>query len=159
MPSCFGSPTSWLTMLTLNPAPSSLAMAAPLDRPTTLGTTTFGATPLLTQIVTLIPSGAEAPPPGSCLNTTPAGLSDGPVWTSAVKFAVARAFTAASCVMPTTFGTVPPGAGGGVGKPRTGCPDMATDMKSCQIGAANVPPKGWAPCRTGAPTIEISDFG
>ena len=57
-----------------------------------------------------------------------------------MKFAFASLVSASSIGSPTTSGTGPLSGGGGASKPSTGKPAIALTMKSCQIGAATVPP-------------------
>src|SRR5205823_11872461 len=100
-------------------------------------------------MVTPVPSCALDPPAGLCEHTMPEGLSQGWDFTMAVKFAFASVFTASSCFIPTTSGTVPLFGGGGAGKLFTGRPATALVMSACQIGAAMVPPHALAPPWTG----------
>src|SRR6266498_1476944 len=159
MPSRVGSSTSCNTTCTLNPAASSLVLASSFVRPTTLGTGVFGAFPLLTTMVTMLPRAALAPPFGLWAKTMPAGSREGAVLTTGVKLALSRVLRASACFIPTTFGTLPPWGGGGFGKLLTGSPDAALTMKSCQMGAARLPPKAGRPPSLANPSIGISFFG
>src|SRR5438874_9585806 len=105
-------------------------------RPITLGTTPGttpgpdfdpggGFFPLLTSMVTALPSSSEAPAAGSWVTTTPTGSVAGTSFTTVVKLASARIFVASSTFFPTTSGTVPTAAAGGFGKSFTGNPSTA----------------------------------
>src|SRR5881394_263999 len=96
-------------MVTWNPAPLRVAMASAFALPMTFGTVTCcggGFLPLLTQTVTALPSGADAPAPGACSKMIPFGWFDGPVFVIMPSFAWVRIVDAVVTVLPTTFGTV-----------------------------------------------------
>src|SRR5262245_1550006 len=99
----------------------------------TFGTLTScggGFLPLLTQTVTALPSGADAPAPGACLKMPPFGWLDGPVFVIIPSLAWVRMVSAATGVLPMTLGTwvVFTFGGGAYGNRRIGAPARTAIM-------------------------------
>src|SRR6476646_9006571 len=110
-----------------------MAFASAFALPMTFGTLTScggGFLPLLTQTVTALPSGADAPAPGDCLKMTPLGWLDGPVFVIIPSLDCVRMASAATVVLPTTLGTcvVRTLGGGAYGNRSIGAPARTAIM-------------------------------
>ena len=81
------------------------ALASAAGSPTTFGTTAAGASPVLIQIVTVVPGIVRTPPSGVCSATVPAGRYESTDRTATLKRASRKASRAAPSVNPITRGT------------------------------------------------------
>src|SRR5439155_14070471 len=130
--------TGWSTTVTNTWIAPSAPFAELSGDPTTSGSVTIGATPLLTESVTTCVGTSCVPAEGLWAMTVPAGTYEGTICTAVCRWAPRINRRASATGFPITLGTVVSPAAGNC---FAGYPWSTFNMNAFQIGAATVAPK------------------